>query len=427
MFVRFLQSACSFLLFSEPIQSFPILRRDFMNLSTLATTTVMSTSTTTTNMDDRSIIKWGIVGLGDVTEIKSGPPFWKCNGSELVAVMRRTPGKAQEFAKKKVPNPCVGYDNLQEFLQHPGLQAVYICTRPGTHLEIGEQVAQAGKACYVEKPVGRCAAETYHLQQLFLQKGLPFYTAYISRAYERTQALKNLLDKGIIGERITEISYLLVGTGGARDVLDPNGGQIPWRLDPKQSGGGLIMDVGCHVLDRIDYLFGPLINIQGMAENRNSPHIPVEDYVFLKAEIGSQPLSENTRAVGAKVECTWDFASNSEPCDDLVVTGTQGSIHLTGMSPNGPIRVLDTDGNIIRELTFDPPAHTAQSMIQAVTDDMRGVMPRKEYISSGENALRTSQVLDKILSSYYGPRDIDYWDKSDSWPGRARIIRNRDI
>ena len=95
-----------------------------------------------------STISWGIVGLGDVTQIKSGPPFWKCDGSELVAVMRRTPGKAKEFAakvpksrKKNNQQDCVGYDNLDEFLSHPGLEAVYVATRPGTHAEIARKVA----------------------------------------------------------------------------------------------------------------------------------------------------------------------------------------------------------------------------------------------------------------------------------------------
>jgi hypothetical protein len=96
-------------------------------------------------LDERSTISWGIVGLGDVTQIKSGPPFWKCDGSELVAVMRRTPGKAKEFAakvpKSKNNQECMGYDNLDDFLSHPGLEAVYVATRPGTHSEIARKVA----------------------------------------------------------------------------------------------------------------------------------------------------------------------------------------------------------------------------------------------------------------------------------------------
>ncbi len=178
--------------------------------------------------------------------------LWKCEGSELVAVMRRTPGKAQEFAKQVPGGRCVGYENLEAFLQHPGLDAVYVATRPGTHLEICKAVAAACKIVYVEKPVGRCAVETASFLKAVGADKL--YTAYISRAYPRTEAVRRLLKEGAIGDRITSVSYVLSGNGGARDMDGP----MPWRLDPAQSGGGLIMDVGCHVLDRIDWLCGPI-------------------------------------------------------------------------------------------------------------------------------------------------------------------------
>lgn len=171
--------------------------------------------------------------------------------------MRRTPGKAAAFAAE-VPNssgtPCVGYETLGEFLKHPYLDAVYICTRPGTNLEIGKQVAAAGKACYVEKPVGRCAEETIQLDEVFRAAGLPLYSAYISRAYERTQALKRLLTEGSIGEKLERVQYTLRGSGGARGI--DGQGDLPWRLDPESSSGGLFLDVGCHILDRLDYLLG---------------------------------------------------------------------------------------------------------------------------------------------------------------------------
>lgn len=226
--------------------------------------------------DPPKAIRWGIVGLGDVCVVKSGPAFYKCNGSELVAVMRRTPGKAQEFASNVPGGGCTGYEDIDEFLLHPGLDAVYVSTRPGTHVEICEKVARAGKACYVEKPVGRCAEETEQIAKVFKDAKLPLYTAYISRAYERTQCIRKLLAEGAIGKDVTSVSYKLIGSGGARDM----DGDLPWRLDAKQSGGGLIMDVGCHVLDRIDYLCGPLVNVEGKAMNKNSTNVPVEDYVF---------------------------------------------------------------------------------------------------------------------------------------------------
>ena len=89
-----------------------------------------------------------------------------------------------------------------------------------------------------------------------------------------------MLAEGAIGDRVTSVTYTLRGQGGARGM---EGAALPWRLDAAQSGGGLVMDVGCHVIDRIDYLLGPLSGVTGSASNRNSPNQQVEDYVEVRA------------------------------------------------------------------------------------------------------------------------------------------------
>ncbi len=396
---------------------------------------VQMTSSSSTLQAEKTV-RWGIVGLGDVTQVKSGPPFWKCEGSELAAVMRRTPGKASEFAarvpSKKGHNSCIGYDNLEDFLKHPGLEAVYVATRPGTHAEIGKKVAEAGLACYVEKPVGRCAAETLDLAETFDRKGLPLYTAYISRAYERTQATRKLLADGAIGETLVKVIYRLKGTGGARDMTSKD---LPWRLDASQAGGGLIMDVGCHVLDRIDYLCGPLEKVTGSAEHRqpksntnSGVEVLVENYCQATAVTGASSWASmpDGGCQGAEVDLLWDFSITDEKdaMDELVFLGSNGrSLKMAGMSPNGPIELLDKDASTVLEtFSFDMPDHTAQRLIQAVTNDL---IERKnnpstksaDVLSFGENAIRTQKVIDTMLESYYGGREIGYWSRVGSWPG----------
>jgi predicted dehydrogenase len=335
--------------------------------------------------------------------------------------MRRTPGKARDFASHVPGGQCVGYENLDEFLHHPGLEAVYVSTRPGTHLEICKLVAQAGKACYVEKPVGRCAQETKEIKAMFDQTGLKLYTAYISRAYERTQVVRKLLEEGVIGSCIQRVSYKLVGSGGARDM----DGDLPWRLDASQSGGGLIMDVGCHVLDRIDYVCGPLINVKGHAENRHSPKIPVEDFIHLTAEIGPSSWSALAVDDNATVECTWNFSTQvEEPMDELKIVGPKGSLQMAGMSPTGPIQVFDEKGDLKQEFEFEMPQHTARRLIQEVTNDLRNVDEDKREMNSnvlsfGENSIRTQEVIDTALSSYYGGRESGFWERQE-WPGRPK-------
>lgn len=362
-------------------------------------------------------VRWGIVGLGDVCRKKSGPPFYKCSNSELVAACRRTPGAAAAFARTVPGGTCTGYDDLDAFLSHPGLDAVYVATPPGSHLEVARRVAAAGKHAYVEKPVGRCGRETREIAGLFAEAGATLYTAYISRAYERTAAVRSLLESGAIGP-VKSVKYTLRGgLGGIRGLDDDGKVDLPWRLVAEQAGGGLIMDVGCHVIDRIDYLCGPLVNVSGAAKKYNSPSQDVEDYVQLRAEIGNCDWGA-VESAGATVECTWDFGWTGGSVDEFVITGTKGSISMVGMSPYLPITLKGNDGEILKELTFEAPEHTAQSMIQLVTDDILNSSRNSgNVVSLADNAIRTSLVLDTILDKYYGGRSEEFWKRIDSWPG----------
>ena len=95
--------------------------------------------------------RWGIIGCGDVTEVKSGPGFQKADGSALVAVMRRDLAKAQDYARRHgVPR---AYDRADALINDPEVDAVYIATPPSSHCELTLAVAAAGKPCLVEKPM----------------------------------------------------------------------------------------------------------------------------------------------------------------------------------------------------------------------------------------------------------------------------------
>ena len=207
------------------------------------------------------------------------------------------------------------------------------------------------------------------------------------------------------------------------------------------------MDVGCHVLDRIDYLCGPLEKVKGSAEQRPSKHKNnkdndgsknaaeslVENYCSVTAIVGPSMLASmpNGGCEGAIVDLTWDFSiiDDKDALDELRFIGSNGrSLKMTGMSPNGAIELLEKDGETVLEtFTFDMPEHTAQGLIQAVTNDLivrKGKIPhnpeqQSDVLSFGENAIRTQQVIDTMLEGYYGGREIGYWSRVESWPGRC--------
>src|SRR5690349_14207549 len=98
-----------------------------------------------------SKIKWGIIGCGDVTEVKSGPAFQKVPDSELVAVMRRNATKAEDYARRHGVSRW--YDDAEKLITDPDVNAIYIATPPGSHESYAVRCLASGKPVYLEKPM----------------------------------------------------------------------------------------------------------------------------------------------------------------------------------------------------------------------------------------------------------------------------------
>jgi 1,5-anhydro-D-fructose reductase (1,5-anhydro-D-mannitol-forming) len=429
-----------------------------MNMNVPASSTGRPIPSAPSSSSGRSI-RWGIIGLGDVAQHQTGPAFLQAEDSELVAICSRTPGKAATWIAANTnvnvngvssASNCRSYDQLEEFLKDDRIDAYYIATPPGQHVYMAMKVAtvaaDTGAAVYIEKPVGRCYDETATISASLQARGIPLYTAYTSRAHPRTVAVKEALESGRIGQ-LVNISYRLSGAaaqqsrGGLQQVEQQQSEShlLPWRLQADVSGGGLLLDVGCHLLDRIDFMAGPLLNVRGQGLNRQSPGQDVEDYVWLQARIGSQSSSsdnanedsddETNFCVGADVDCIWDFtpasesdSDNDEHQDELVFQGTKGSLHMKdSMSPDAPVRVLDQDGSLVEEFVFDTATSLAGGsslpLIQTITNELLGKTEEGSCQSKSGNAMRTSAVMDTVLKEYYGGRGDDFFHRPESWPG----------
>src|SRR6476659_1067788 len=167
----------------------------------------MSTETWSRNswprsFDDMPTIRWGIIGCGDVTEIKSGPGFQQADGSSLVAVMRRDAAKAQDYARRHgVPR---AYDRADDLIRDRDVDAVYIATPPSSHCELALRAAAAGKPCLVEKPMALNHDECIRMNEAFRARDLPLWVAYYRRALPRFLLVRDRLRDGAIG-RVTSV------------------------------------------------------------------------------------------------------------------------------------------------------------------------------------------------------------------------------
>ncbi len=142
-------------------------------------------------------IRWGIIGCGDVTEVKSGPAFQKARHSSLTAVMRRNGDRARDYARRHgVPR---WHDNAQALIRDPEVDAVYIATPPAFHKEYTLRSAQAGKPVYVEKPMALNFEECQRMVQVCREASVPLFVAYYRRALSRFLKVKELIDARAIG------------------------------------------------------------------------------------------------------------------------------------------------------------------------------------------------------------------------------------
>jgi len=142
-------------------------------------------------------IRWGIIGCGDVTEVKSGPGFQKAEHSNLVAVMRRRGELAKDYAERHgVPR---WYDNASQLINDPEVDAVYVATPPSSHKEYTLMIAAAGKPVYVEKPMALNFAECQEMIAACGQHGVPLFVAYYRRTLVRFLKIKELIEAGAIG------------------------------------------------------------------------------------------------------------------------------------------------------------------------------------------------------------------------------------
>ena len=176
-------------------------------------------------------IKWGILGCGNVTEVKSGPAFQKIKNSELVAVMRRNAVLAEDYARRHhVPK---WYANAEDLIHDPEVNAVYIATPPASHKEYTILCAKAGKAVYVEKPMAISFAECNEMINACNSYDVPLFVAYYRRKLPRFLKIQQLIKSGIIGtpRHVNCVLY------HPFELPNPNGNDLPWRLRPDISGG----------------------------------------------------------------------------------------------------------------------------------------------------------------------------------------------
>ena len=315
-------------------------------------------------------VRWGIVGCGDVCEVKSGPAFNKVSDSRLIAVMRRDGAKAKDFARRHgVPKY---YDDAGELIADHDINAIYIATPPAFHEELSIRAMRAGKPVYIEKPVALNSDSCSRMLSAAKDLEIKASVAHYRRGLPLFKKIRSLLRSGIIGKPSLIISNTFQAPSPKIKAPDY------WRTNPDISGGGLFFDLAPHQLDIFYWLFGKPTHVSGFSINQKSPY-PAPDLTTIEAMFEQ----------GVYLHGAWAFnlnpAAEEERCE---IIGDEGKL-VFSFFRQSDIDIITPKGK--ESISLDYPENIQQPMINEVVRFFRGDGPNP---CSLEDALVTMKMMD---------------------------------
>ncbi|MDX2321187.1 MAG: Gfo/Idh/MocA family oxidoreductase [Moritella sp.] len=319
-----------------------------------------------------SPIRWGIIGCGAVTELKSGPAYQKVAGFELSAVMRRDLGLAQDYANR---HSVKAYSSdPADIINNDNIDAVYIATPPDSHKQYALQVASAGKPCCIEKPLAPSYADSLAIYNAFNDQNLPLFVAYYRRSLPRFNKVKALLESGAIGH-VRTINAFLNKPANALDLS----GEANWRTDENIAVGGYFDDLASHGLDLFAYLLGDFDIVKGLGTNQQAL------YSALDSISACWQHKSGVTGVGS-----WNFGGCTRQ-DRVVITGSEGELSFS-VFDEAPV-ILQTL-TTRQEFTIANPENIQLYHVQNIREQL---VNNIAHPSSGKTALHTSWVMEQIL------------------------------
>ena len=318
-------------------------------------------------------INWGIIGAGDVAEVKSGPAFQKVENSNLIAVMRRNAEKAKDFAERhKVP---FWYDSIDDLLANKEINAVYIATPPSTHLEIAKKCLAAKKLIYLEKPMTLNAEEAAALNKI-VTKNDTIVVAHYRRKLLPFLKVKELIDSNIIGDIIFADIQILQSK--ENEIITKT--EDHWRLKPAISGGGYFNDIAPHQIDLMYYYFGEIEDSTGFSHS--SKNNKVDDLVNGIINFKN----------GVQFRGIWNFNANErETKDECKIYGTKGSITFSFYGE----KVILTSYEKNKVFNFTNPKNIQQPMIEATVNYF---LKKTENPCTVKEGLEVMKVIDSFIN-----------------------------
>jgi predicted dehydrogenase len=317
------------------------------------------------------VVRWGLIGCGDIAAKRVADALRRSAGSALVAVARARKELAADFAERHGARRW--HDDWQALLRDDEVDAVYVATPVHLHAEQAVAAAGAGKHVLCEKPMALDVAGGERMLAAARANGVRLGVAYYRHHYPVIARLRQLIGSGEIGEPV-------LGHVQAFERFDlPPDHPRAWFLRRSEAGGGPMADFGCHRVEVLLDLLGRVAEAQGFPDNVLFRERDVEDTFVARLRFRN----------GAIAVLTVTHAAY-ERRDTLEIFGTRGSAYV-GVLNQGDLRVVTSGG--VREERHLPHANLHQPLVE---DFVAAVREGRDPAVTGEVGLEVARVVARL-------------------------------
>lgn len=315
-------------------------------------------------------LAWGLIGCGDIARKRVAPALRDLADCDLVAVSRGQSELAESFAAEFGARRW--YGAWPELLRDGEIAAAYIATPVHLHAEQTIAAAEAGKHVLCEKPMAMNTSECDRMIAACRTNDVKLGVAYYRHFYPVIERAKQIIQSGSIGVPV-------LAQINAFEWFNPTPGHPrSWLLRRDQSGGGPMFDFGCHRIEVLANILGPINKVSAMTANVLFDR-EVEDtaMVLFRFEGGAGGVLSVTHAA-------------HEAQDTLEIFGSRGSIHVPALN-EGTMRVTGDAGECVE--THSPHANFHIPLIRNFVD---AVMNDREPAVGGETGRVVAWIEDEI-------------------------------
>ena len=223
------------------------------------------------------MIRWGIVGLGNMANI-FGKAINEVDNSKLISIASKSNSKLDIFQKNFDIKPENKFKNYKDLIDSKEIDAVYISTLNNTHVDLILDCAKNGKKILCEKPIGLNLNQANSALKSINKNNILFYEAIAYRSHLQTKKIIELIKNNEIGE----IERIEAYFGFKVKKIKKES-----RLFNKDLGGGAILDVGCYPISFFNLFCKKNEKLKFIKANGTFSSTGVDDESEIKVSVGN--------------------------------------------------------------------------------------------------------------------------------------------